>query len=933
MAGKSAVLNVSVLVDAAKAAAGLNDTASRFESFGKKVVGAVVGAVAIKGVTDLAKTVVTAASSMEQAMGGTDKVFGSSASEIHKWAADTSDSIRLPAVAVEQYATLIKTQLAATGQPMAALVTSTKNLIQVGADLAAVTGKDLAGSIAAVKSALAGEYDPIQNLGVAMSGASVQARALSIAHGDTAEAATDAVIMQARVAEIMEKSAFATGAAAEEANSFQGRMDALNEKTQNLAAVVGGPLLDSLGNIVGGITDAASGAETLGVGLGVMLGSVLSLPGPIQAIVLGLAGFITVSAVWGSKVTGVFTSFIGTLRTATGSLAGFRAAMAGIGASLAGGAIIVGIALAIGSLASAIGHASEVAKDGEDALQGYRDAIVEAGGASTDATAKAFSDSVTQSKAFAALIAEGVAAEEAVKLLTGTTEEFARSGMTGSQAARTLSTESHELTQSFIDANGHAKTLAQSQIDGAKAMNTAEGAAATFGPTIEESEKAAADAADKAAESLKKMTQAAQDAANSTSVSRFFAQLSFDATSAERAVKFFGATMDAVTGRFTGYEGAVQGMQDALRSTGEAFKDAAEAGELNLDAVARWDVRALSATASGSKLVTELSGLSSAYSKNVGEAFAAAEKTGDMAYAISFAQQEASAGYTDFMAMAGAAGLTAEQAAAAAAKLGIFNGTEIKPKVFELIMQDEAARAALATIQAQGIDPKIVTLVPDDLATPAIETALSYVDATGATVTIPIHATAAPAEEVVDEFTGQKLSTSDQFIGVNANITKADATVRQFMVAQRTAADIMVGANTGPANDAIRLVMVAQRTASDIKVDANVSAAQSAISAVERGSYRATVYVYANTDNFTAAFNSLPSSKGVSASTNAAPVLPNGFAAPQLSTASAKARSTTATATAGLTINVSGALWPDDAARAVQNVLRRRDRRVGAVRI
>jgi len=435
---RSAVLDVKVLVDAASAAVELNKTAAGFESFGKKLVSTALTAVAIGGVTELTKTVVNSASDMQQAMGGTDKVFGSSADQIHSWAADTTDSIRLPAVAVEQFATLIKTQLAATGQPMSVMVQQTKALVQVGADLAAVTGVDLATSIAAVKSALAGEYDPIQNLGVAMTAATVNTKALAIAHGDTALAASSAVQQQARVAEIMDKSAFATGAAAEEANSFQARMDSLTEKTQNLAAAVGGPMLDALANIAGRLGDSAEGAKTLGIGLGTMLGSVLALPGPIQAVGAGLLAWVGISAKWGAGIATAFTGFLGHVKSATTSVSGFKAALAGIGPALGGGALLIGIGIVIAGIAKAIGEVTDGAQKGQDALKGYRDALVAAGNKSTDATAAAFKSAVLTSDAYEGLIKTGFSANESVKILTGTQEDWIKVQSNGSDTTKNL---------------------------------------------------------------------------------------------------------------------------------------------------------------------------------------------------------------------------------------------------------------------------------------------------------------------------------------------------------------------------------------------------------------------------------------------------------------------------------------------------------------
>jgi hypothetical protein len=581
---RSAVLNVQVLVDAAKAAGELNQTAAKFESFGKKIVGAAVGAFAIKGITELAKSVVSSASQMEQAMGGTDKVFGTSASQIHTWAADTSDSIRLPAAAVEKYAVLIKTQLAATGQPMGALVTQTKALIQVGADLAAVTGADLADSIAAVKSALAGEYDPIQNLGVAMTAATVNTKALAIAHGDAALAASSSVQAQARVAEIMEKSAFATGAAAEESNTFQAKVDALKEKLSTLAVAVGGPMLDSLAGMVGGMGDAAASASTLGTGLGTMLGAVLSLPGPIQAIVIALVALIAVSAKWGTAAAAGVTTLITNLKAATTSATGFKAALSGIGSALAGGALLLGVGAVIAAIAIAIGRVTEAANKGKDALSGYVSALVASGNKSSDASSKAFKQALLASDAYRELTADGFSAAEAVNILSGTQENW-HAVMSGSLGTiHNLNRDTMALVDGFIDANGAAGGLAQAQIDGAAAMGLQ--ADATDGSTT------ALDANAQAAANVEAMTKKMNAALDVTKnffnqrlkndmASQMLADLDLVSQKAERASTVIHAALEkAFPGRTQLQDNGVSQLVTQVQEAGDLIKQEDLGGQI-----------------------------------------------------------------------------------------------------------------------------------------------------------------------------------------------------------------------------------------------------------------------------------------------------------------------------------------------------------------
>jgi len=927
---RSAVLDVKVLVDAAQAAVGLNDVAGKFESFGKKLGNAVIGAVAIKGVSELAKTVVTSASTMQQAVGGTDKVFGSSASEIHKWASDTTDSIRLPAAAVEQYATLIKTQLAATGQPMATLVKSTKDLIQVGADLSAVTGQDLASSIQAVKSALAGEYDPIQNLGVAMSGASVQAKALAIAHGDTALAASDAVVMQARVAEIMEKSAFATGAAAEEADSFQGRVDSLKEQVSGLAVAIGGPLLDSLAGIVGGLTDGAGAASTLGTGLGTMLGVILSLPAPILAIGAGLVALIAVSAKWGTSVAAGVGKFVEAIGSATSSVGGLKSALAAIGPALAGGALILGAAAIIGAVAIAIGRVTEGAKKGEDALQGYRDAIVDANGASNQATADAFKLAVTTSDAFQGLIDDGFSASEAVSILTGTTENW-HDVMGGSLGTiHNLNRDTMTMVDGFIDANGHAKTLAQAQLDGAKAMDEQGDSAAKLGPTIAEAEQAGADAAKKLEEATKKAAEQlkeAQKAASATAANTLLNGISFAAESAKRSVDILSGGIDQLTHKDTFEATNVQWIR-TLNDLPAAFQEAKDKGQLYGDALVNWDAIQLQTGEGSRALYDALKAQGEQFPTIVSNAFEAAGGYKNLEGATAAAKTAASDARTNFVNLASSFVGGTENAQRLADKLGILDGTQISDKLFQVIAADEAARAVVAQIQATQIGAKNfdITAGADGVFQTA-DDAVSYVNAAGeAMPPVPIHATAAPAQAVTDDFTGQKLSTPESFISVRGNINPFQETITKLMSTKREITVDILG-NVNPWQATITGVMSTKR---DVTVDilGNSGPARSAIAAVENGSYSATVRIVAETSSFFSTFNSLPATKPVGA--GAAPSLQT-FGVSSTGATSEAPVSARNVSSGGITINVTGAVDPDSTARQISSILERRQRRSGGI--
>src|SRR4029077_5862076 len=169
---RSAVLNVSVLVDAARAASELGGVGDAAESMGSKL-SKVGGAVAAAGIVAFAAKAVSAASDLEQAVGGVDAVFKDNAKQIHAWASDTPDNIRLPGAEFETFALQIGSQLKNAGVPMDQLAGKTKDILGLASDLSVQFGGSTADAVNTLSGALKGNIETLDNYGVSISAAAV----------------------------------------------------------------------------------------------------------------------------------------------------------------------------------------------------------------------------------------------------------------------------------------------------------------------------------------------------------------------------------------------------------------------------------------------------------------------------------------------------------------------------------------------------------------------------------------------------------------------------------------------------------------------------------------------------------------------------------------------------------------------------------------
>ena len=119
MAGKSAILKVNILADAAKAVQGLNRTESALGKLSKVAGGAALaaGGAALVG---FGVNAVKAAGDLQQSAGAISTVFGKSAADMLKWSTEAATSVGLTQNEFNELGTLIGSQLKNGGTAEAA---------------------------------------------------------------------------------------------------------------------------------------------------------------------------------------------------------------------------------------------------------------------------------------------------------------------------------------------------------------------------------------------------------------------------------------------------------------------------------------------------------------------------------------------------------------------------------------------------------------------------------------------------------------------------------------------------------------------------------------------------------------------------------------------------------------------------------------------
>jgi hypothetical protein len=351
-------------------ALGKVDTASGKASGGMglmaKAGGALAGAMGIAGLVDKAASAVvdfgvgtiTAASSLQQASGAAQAVFGKDYPAIEAAANKAATAVGLSSSEYQQMASVMGSQLKSKG--IEDFAGQTSKLIGLGADLSAQFGGSAAEAVDALGAMMRGESDPIEKYGVSINAASTAAEAMRLGlagtkvdqekvgiaqtratvaqlaynqavkdHGKdsveamkasaslasaqnsvetavagTSVALTDSQKAQAMLSLVTKQTASSTGAFARESNTLEGSQQRVAAQVQDLQAKIGTALLPALS----GVTDYMSRTMSGGT----------ALSGVLQIIGSNISGFLTPIIV---QVQQGFANFRASLDKVTGGSA------------------------------------------------------------------------------------------------------------------------------------------------------------------------------------------------------------------------------------------------------------------------------------------------------------------------------------------------------------------------------------------------------------------------------------------------------------------------------------------------------------------------------------------------------------------------------------------------------------------------------------
>lgn len=233
----------SELGDPAEAAgddAGKRAGGSFAGAFGK--LAAVAGAALIgsKVVSFLGDSV-EAATNLGESVNAVNKIFGDSSGEILDWGKNNATQFGLSQAAFNKLATPLGALLKNSG--LDDISGQTVTLTKRAADLASVFNVDVATAMDAINSGLKGEADPLEQFGIGLSAAKVDAQALADTGKKLTKDLTDQERAQARINLILKQSDSVAGDFVATSGEFANAQRISAAKTEELQAKLGVKLI------------------------------------------------------------------------------------------------------------------------------------------------------------------------------------------------------------------------------------------------------------------------------------------------------------------------------------------------------------------------------------------------------------------------------------------------------------------------------------------------------------------------------------------------------------------------------------------------------------------------------------------------------------------------------------------------------------------
>lgn len=255
----------------------------------------VVGGAALAGLGAATKM----ASDLEESMNKANEVFGESITKVRDFAATSANSFGISREAANSYAGTLGLILNASGLTTEASAGMSIKMVQLAADLASFNNIPIDQALEKLRSGLVGEVEPLRAVGVLLSQAAVELKAVELGLIADGEEMSEAVKVQARFALILEQTSTAQGDFARTSDSLANSLRRNQANLANASAELGMVLLPAISAVSNALAIITAKFATMSdpmkkiiVGAGLLAIAIAGIGLAIPPIIMGV-GFLT----------------------------------------------------------------------------------------------------------------------------------------------------------------------------------------------------------------------------------------------------------------------------------------------------------------------------------------------------------------------------------------------------------------------------------------------------------------------------------------------------------------------------------------------------------------------------------------------------------------------------------------------------------------
>jgi hypothetical protein len=224
------------------------------KSFGRKIVGGIVGSIVAVKIGQFIGESITAGSDLTETMNKANTIFGASAGNIDKWGDTAATNLGLSKAAAVGAAAGFGNMFTQLGYLPDQAAEVSKSTVQMAADLGSFNNLPTADVADRISAALRGEYDSLQALIPNINAARVEQEAMAMTGKTNADELTAQEKAAATLAIVQKDGSAAMGDFAKTSGDAANQQKIAAAQTEDLKGSLGGSLLPVVNEILGVVT-------------------------------------------------------------------------------------------------------------------------------------------------------------------------------------------------------------------------------------------------------------------------------------------------------------------------------------------------------------------------------------------------------------------------------------------------------------------------------------------------------------------------------------------------------------------------------------------------------------------------------------------------------------------------------------------------------